>query len=440
MTHTNGRDCRFLVLVRNAALPLCLTAGIAISALGQTKTFQGTVNIALANENGIVLLTDSAQSYRDATGWHHHQPVQKLFRLDDTTVCSIAGFAGETWNRPELNFRNIDVEGIIAEFTDELSKKPVPRLDAKLRAIGFLVGSYIDLVANRHEIEVGPGSPNSYEFEVIVAGYDADGKPKIKKLVLTPVISEASNGHRYWTHNVSPEDAIIEGKLAHLLGGIPNVSLQVLQNPEVFKTSPVIQKYAQSKRKDGGNSLTLSDLAALASKMAAKTARRPPFVGFVGGPDQIAILAEGRILKIKQPDFDDPPRTMKITLMVSVTLQGAGAAVMVVPGPNSHFVWIGSEIVGIKNPPLPLDGQFFYGSEIRDSIVVYHGGLLDFGPTNTVVNSTLFPYLPVGAAPGKTERWNGFDWNLEPPNTPSLPTMIGPRKPWGPFFTVPPTT
>jgi hypothetical protein len=174
-----NRTRRFPGVMRSVVLPLCLTAGIAISAVGQTKTSEGTVNIALANVNGIVLLTDSALSSKDAQGvWHHEKTGQKLFRLDDKTVCSFAGFAAETgWVPPELN---IEVTGIIAQFTDELSQHPVPELDAKLGAIGFLVGSYIDLVTNRHEVVVGPGTPDTYKFEVIVAGYDADGKSKLK--------------------------------------------------------------------------------------------------------------------------------------------------------------------------------------------------------------------------------------------------------------------
>jgi len=64
MRPTNGRNYRFLGVVGKAVLPLCLTAGSAISAQGQTKTSQGTVNIALANANGIVLLTDNVQSHK----------------------------------------------------------------------------------------------------------------------------------------------------------------------------------------------------------------------------------------------------------------------------------------------------------------------------------------------------------------------------------------
>jgi len=436
MTHRTGR---FPGALRSVLLPLCLTAGIALSALGQTKTSKGTVNIALANANGIVLLTDSVQSHREADGWKYEQPVQKLFRLDDKTVCSVAGFATETWIKPELKFRNIDVVGIMAEFRDELSKQPVPEFEAKLQALGFLVGKYIDLVANRHELEVGPGSPDSYKFEVIVAGYDTDGKPKLKKLVLTPVVTQGVDGHSYWSHTSTPVEASEEFGLTHLFGGIQVMSLQVLQNPQAFSTNAVIQKYARAKGEHNGKSLTLNELAELASGMAAQTAKRTLFVG---GPDQIALLSEGRILKIDQPHFDDPPRPMKITLMVNLRLAGAAAAVMVVPGPYHHFVWIGSQIVGLKTPPLRLDGQFFYGCEIRDSLVEYRGGLLDFGHSNIVVNSALFPWFPVGAAPapGRTRRWNGFDWNEEAPDTPSLPTTIGPRKAWGPFFAVPPTS
>ena len=74
MRPTNGRNYRFLGVVGKAVLPLCLTAGSAISAQGQTKTSQGTVNIALANANGIVLLTDNVQSHKEADRWPQEPP------------------------------------------------------------------------------------------------------------------------------------------------------------------------------------------------------------------------------------------------------------------------------------------------------------------------------------------------------------------------------
>jgi len=220
MKLSNGWKLYLYKLLGNVVLPLCLMTGTVTYPQDGTKTSQGTVNIALANANGIVLLTDSVQSHREADGWHQMQPVQKLFRLDDKTVCSIAGFASETgWIPQQLN---TEVAGIIADVKDQLSERPVGELDAKLGAIGFLVGHYIDLIANRREIVVGPSTPSdAYAFEVIVAGYDVDGEAKLEKLVLTPVIQEGAKGTRYWSHKTSVEAVPLGHKLTYLLWGDP---------------------------------------------------------------------------------------------------------------------------------------------------------------------------------------------------------------------------
>jgi len=420
MKRTNYRNYRFLKAVGTVALLLYLATGTVICAQDETKTSRGTVNIALANSRGIVLLTDSVQSHKKADGWHHIQPVQKLFRLDDKTVCSIAGFASETWNRPELN---TEVTGIIADFQDQLSQHPVPELEAKLRAIGFLVGFYIDLVANRNEVlRPRSATTDTYTFEVIVAGYDVDGNAKLKKLVLTAEAIQATDGHRYWSHTTSPEEATSDHGLLHLLGGIPDVSLQVLNSPEKFQESAAIRKYAQSKKENDGKSLSLDEMAALASEMAAQTAKYPHFGCFVGGPDQIAILAKGRILKLDQPDFPDPPRPLKFAVMTHLQVQGQP---QIMPaGADVKLLWIRVKFNGIKNPRLRLDGQFFYGCEIRNSVVEYAGGLTDLGATNSVANSVL--HLRDPATPPMLEIMNRFKWSLELPNTTPLPPTISP--------------
>jgi hypothetical protein len=397
-------------------------------ANGETDTSQGTVNIALANANGIILLTDSVGSHREANAWHPlPQPAQKLFRLDDKTVCSIAGFASETgWVPPQLN---TEVAGIIAVFQDQLSKKPVAELEVKLKAIGFLVGFYIDLVANRREVTFGAGTPIDYIFQVIVAGYDADGKPKLEKLVLAPVVLQATDGHRYWSHTTSLEVSQVGQKLVFLLGGIPNVSREVLDSPQKFRGNEVVRKYIRAKKHDGGESLTFDEMAALASYMAAQTAKRYPSV--VGGSDQVAILRDGKILKLDQPHFPDPPRPMKFVVIMDLKVQGAMN--FATTEPDTHFVWIRMQFVGIRNPRLRLDGQFFYGCEIRDSIVEYGGGLTGFTPENknTVVNTMMLPGgPPSGPAVSQKEMFrilNAFQWTDEPATTPPLPPTIGPK-------------
>ena len=71
----------------------------------------GTVNIALGNKYGWVVLTDSM-----VTSGDHQlpQPAQKLFRLDDETVCAIAGFGSAS--SPSVPDLNTSSAAIIYEY------------------------------------------------------------------------------------------------------------------------------------------------------------------------------------------------------------------------------------------------------------------------------------------------------------------------------------
>jgi len=198
---------------------LYLTAGGVLYPQDQIETSRGTVNIALGDANGLVLLTDSAESHQEADGWHHTWPAQKLFRLDDKTVCSIAGFGNEKgWPQPKMDTY---VSGIIADVKDQLAQKPVEELDAKISAVAFLVGRYIDIITNRQEVISNPNiplNPNNYKFEVIAAGYDKDGALKLRKLVLASRASPTADGKRVWTHTISSEEAITEKGIMRRVG------------------------------------------------------------------------------------------------------------------------------------------------------------------------------------------------------------------------------
>jgi hypothetical protein len=397
-------------------LVFCSMAPLAFTQ-SQPKTHRGTVNIALANAKGIVLLTDSVESIG---GVPRPEPAQKLFRLDDKTVCSFAGFASETgWTAPLLN---TEVSGIIEDFRDQLSSKPVPELEAKLRALGFLVGFYIDLVSNRYDVLRGTAKPGDYVFQLMVAGYDADGSAKIEKLVLTPEILVQPDGHRIWSSTMSPVEVSEVGhKFVRQLNGIEDVSKAVLDHPEAFDNEAV-RKYARSMKQNGGESLTLDEMAALASYMAAQTAKRTKLVG---PPDQIATLSNSRILSIKQPPFADAPRPMKAGVFINLKETGGEK---LIPGNGVHFIYIRDEFDGVVSPRLQLDGQFFYGCEIRDSILEYSGGLTDFGPTNRVTNTVVLPGPgPVVSTTSILRLMNAFKWSPQFPSAPRLPTTMGPR-------------
>ena len=171
-------------------------------------------------------------------------------------------------------------------------------------------------------------------------------------------------------------------KLVHLLGGIKEVSNNVLNNPQAYD-SDAVRRYIAAEKHDSGESLTLDEMTALASYMASQTAKLTPSVG---GPDQIAILANGNITKFEQPASPHPPRPLHFALMVGLKLT---TAVSFALPADVHFLWIQSKFIAMRFPGLQLDGNFFYGCEVRDSVVSYAGGLTDFGTTNTVDNSWL---------------------------------------------------
>jgi hypothetical protein len=228
----------------------------------------------------------------------------------------------------------------------------------------------------------------------------------------------ARDGHNYWSTTISnPEAPEADRKLVPLFGGIKDISNAVWNSPQNYDAD-IVRRYIAAKARDGGESLTLDEMATLASYMAAQTARR---TRAVGGPDQIAILSKGNIIKFDQPSFPDPPRPLGFMLMVGLKVT---TQVQILLGPGVHFLWIRSKFVGIVYPGLELDGNFFYGCEVDDSIVSYRGGLTDFGSTNTVVNSWLTwgsAALPEGDRISKR-----FKWRDDPPNPPRQPPTIGP--------------
>jgi hypothetical protein len=163
------------------------------------------------------------------------------------------------------------------------------------------------------------------------------------------------------------------------------VSQKVLDDPQDFDND-VVRRYALAKRQDGGHSLTLDEMKSLASYMAAQSSRTYPL--YVGGADQVAVLTEGKVAKVTHPDFPEPPRPLKFSVMTGVRMMGGTPFFS---RGDAHVVLIRSSFVGVRYPGLQLDGNFFYGCEVRDSVVSHGGGLTDFGPTNTVVNSFLLP-------------------------------------------------
>src|SRR5947209_12189144 len=90
--------------MRQASIVLMVCFALADDSFSQDKTVGswprgGTINVVVANDNGLIVLTDSmlTEFRRGLNGiltqGQLKDPAQKLFRIDDKTVCAFAGFA-----------------------------------------------------------------------------------------------------------------------------------------------------------------------------------------------------------------------------------------------------------------------------------------------------------------------------------------------------------
>jgi hypothetical protein len=161
------------------------------------------------------------------------------------------------------------------------------------------------------------------------------------------------------------------------------VGAAILKNPRAYAQSPAVQKLLDSAP-DNGASLQVTDLEALAKFIAAETHKKHPDV--VGGRNQLAVLRNGRVTAFEQQSFPPPPKPTAFSLIMDVPLRfGPGGGIV---GPSGETtIWIRNTIVGYRG--LVLDGNFFLGNEIRDSIVWYDGGPAAFDQSNTVIHSQL---------------------------------------------------
>jgi hypothetical protein len=258
---------------------------------------RGTINIVLANQNGIVVLTDSMVT----SGGHQlTTPAQKLFKLDDRTVCAIAGFLAA----PGPSDLYIDSSAIVHEYAQQLSSRPPQNVREKLTSLGFLFRFEVSAIAT---VRAGTGSRTdlrAYSSKLTIAGYDTDGVARIGQITLLTMPFGNS-----LTSEILVEPITEVGKpLVYKLAGEPDVAERLLREPDLAKDDAVLAEYATSLRQDRSESLTIPQMKALASRLADCTAQK---YASVGGDHQVAMLQHGRVLSVEQPAFPTPRKALE---------------------------------------------------------------------------------------------------------------------------------
>ena len=343
----------------------------------EDTVIHGTINIVLANQNSFVIVTDSMQTQQTPSGERQiAEPAQKLFLLDDRSVCTVAGFGSATVSSaPEFN---LQTAGVIQDYKSQLARQGAPvGFPAKLTSMSFIFNFYLSSIANLMEVMRVQGS---YSFQLILAGYDTDGTPKLGVLSLRPVVSTGPSGQP--TISVATEtikEWPVRKELTYLVSGQGDVAAAILGNPAHFIDEPSVRRYAESMAADSGSSLSIEEMKQLAKFIVHRTANRHPSVG---GEIQIAVLQGGRIVGIEQRIFAQAPTPLHFNLSTGSHFEGHAISVS-----NSVFLWIRNQF--IDDPALSIDGHYFFENQIVRCRVLYDGGFARLDPSNRIRDSVL---------------------------------------------------
>ncbi len=307
----------------------------------------GTVNIVLANKNGAVVVTDSRLSYNGSA----RGDGPKLFRLDSTTICAIAGFYSDQGpTAPTGSFpAATTIPYMVTRYQHQLGGRNPLTLDQKLDIFAGVFQFELGFVAAaRQAASQGQSSPSVSQITLI-------GFEKSKIVILSEdLVPHIDSGVLTYLAKNKLRQEVASEFVTHL-AGITDVAATTLKNPDVARSSkdPILHFMGNSLVTDGGANLTVHDLALIARKLASLTASRYP--NEVGGPLETAELADGKVLS-----FDSIPSDDNI-------FQGMR---MRFPGMKAHHT--SSAISPIQPPDIVLveDGEFDHTSQVLDNLII----------------------------------------------------------------------
>ncbi len=336
---------------------------------------RGTINVVLANGNGIVVLTDSRLSRMTPAGPQPlPEPGQKLFKLDDSTVCTFAGFAAAPVSAfPELADNSA---AILQDIGRHLSTQGPQPFHAKFRAVVSLFSLQLDTIANlRHSPHL-----EDYRVELTVVGYDSDGKGRIGQAYLRVVPDAGFNGSMLSVKEVFANESVIGNDLVWTVAGEENAARRILNAPFTLSSDPVIATFAKAYSENRGASLSVSQMKDLAESLARYTALAR---ATVGGENQIAVIRNGHLERLQQATFPAKAPVLHFDLLIRGEIINAGQAVSS-PLPS---VFVETRLDRIRR--VKLDDNFYFATEIVNSTVLYDGGTTRFDSSNKVHDCVL---------------------------------------------------
>ena len=381
-----------------------LFAFLVLQLFSQEKTqppTHGTVNIVLANRNGLVAETDSMLSYTKSTPLgpeieSHPQPGRKLYRADDHTVILIANFFSD--RGPSFPSGEYPGNTIIRSLTLRYihHRQASSTISQQLDEFSQYVALELEILAKLHTaMDINPCTPESGCSSMItIAGYE-NGKPTIGHIEVVPAgINSTTFVATKKTIDVASDHLI------YAVYGMSDVALNILEHPQrLRKGNPHLDPYRNSMRKTHGCSLTLDDMKKLAAYLEEMTSATYPKM--VGKTPEIAVMQKGHIRSFEPNDkmenelTGEEYRQAGIDVVESFEKVFSGPCPTLKAGPAVQIRGTPYYLVLMNNGTFqcvlqPLDKLVVTNTSFDNSILWYRGDSLSFfGSNNTITNSVL---------------------------------------------------
>jgi uncharacterized membrane protein len=391
---------------------MLLAIFVVVSIFGQQTTpvsqlgdAGGTVNVVLANKNGLVAVTDSRLTdiSNKPLMKDHDQffRAQKLFLFDDHTICTIAGWFSSPWNTQDLRDVNLyfALPNSIHKLVDNVNYLHSKPIEQKMRVLAANIAITRGIIDS---LPLQLKSKGESEPSIITMETSEDGIIKIVVAVITQNRSNKEIGYDiqiYPTVNVGED-------FKYVVSGFAQTAESELTGHTVSTASALISSESgigsahlplQPSVK-AWKSLSISDLTLKATKLALLTAK--DFPNAVGEPIQIAVIQNGSA-KIVQQDVDPTSsdtlersiawiRDFRETSFPPVRISQRSQL------PDTAFIFDSY----FENMREKLDQRFFFNTQFEHCELVYNGSpLAYFDKSNKIDDCTLI------LGPGVDENW-----------------------------------
>lgn len=366
------------------------TTGARATQTDQANASHGTINIFLANGNGLVALTDSRLSSDGRPAGKD----QKLFQINDHTVCAVAGFYMDS-GAPMVLRDGSTAYPAYTSIADFLRGYFKGHSTYSISDLGSTLSETLDFVANINKAYDRHIDPS--ESKITIAGYRA-GRLYIDQIELLPSIV---GGVVRYSANVLPEKSV-EGRFVYATAGIDRIARENLSHPaeaqstDEFDGRPLpspdqlIAKLAAALKLDAGASLTTADMLRIAEDLEAKTSNRYP--NAVGDDVEVAVLAGGRVER-----FDEPvspriiPQKLPYLRITQLTSDGGGLhelRLLAEQAEQASFFIL--EDSSLSSEIVPLDRGLFVRNSFDRCVFTYLGtGEVFIDTSNKITNSEL---------------------------------------------------